>query len=339
VTGDRAQPPESLSAFNYELPAELIAQEPLADRSASRLLYLHRDSGVVEHKAFSDVLELLRPGDLLVLNNTRVTARRLFGRKKTGGAVELLVLSRNSDGSYKALARPGKRLPPGVEVELDNGLSARIIEDLGNGRKRVCIGGDISRAGVVPLPPYIHSELRDEERYQTVYASAPGSAAAPTAGLHFTSSLLDNLQANGVDSVFVTLDVGLDTFRPVTAENLDQHQMHGETCTVPDSTVSAVANCKGRVIAVGTTSVRTLESFAIGKRRLKSGTMNTSLFIRPGFEFQVVDGMFTNFHMPRTTMLIMLAAFAGRENVMNAYEQAVRKRYRFLSFGDSMLIL
>ena len=336
---------QRLDDFDYELPPELIAQTPLEDRSASRLLWLHRSSGKTEHRDFRDVAEILQPGDLLVLNNTRVTARRLFGKKKTGGAAELLILSREGNGIYQALAKPGKRLSPNVEIDLENGLSAVVLGDLGEGRKRIAIRGAadvdraLSRAGVVPLPPYIHSELKDEERYQTVYATAPGSAAAPTAGLHFTPSLLSQLREGEVNTAFVTLDVGLDTFRPVSSDNLDEHQMHGETCTVPEETVAAVKNCKGRVIAVGTTSVRTLESFAIGPRELASGTKTASLFIRAGFRFQIVDGMFTNFHMPRTTMLIMLAAFAGRENVMHAYQAALKERYRFLSFGDSMLIL
>lgn len=334
-----------LGDFDYVLPEGLIAQEPLTHRAASRLLWLHRSSGEIEHRKFADITEILTPGDLLVMNNTRVTARRLLGKKTTGADVELLLLSRETPGVYRALAKPGKRLNPGAEILLENELCAKVMDNLGEGIKRVAIEGKadvdamLASAGVVPLPPYIHSVLHDEERYQTVYASRPGSAAAPTAGLHFTLPLLKALQQKGIHIAFVTLDVGLDTFRPVSTESVEDHKMHGETCTLPPETVEAVAACKGRVIAVGTTSVRTLESFAIGKKQLESGTMTSALFIRPGFEFRIVDGMFTNFHMPRTTMLIMLAAFAGRDHVMHAYKEAVDQRYRFLSFGDSMLIL
>lgn len=334
-----------LSDYDYELPPDLIAQTPLADRAASRLLWLHRDTGQVEHRHFRDVSEILRPDDLLVMNDTRVTARRLLGHKPTGAAVELLVLRRCANGQYEVLAKPGKRLQPGAVVELENGLRAAIVENRGEGRKTVLFEGNgdidevIGHSGAVPLPPYIHESLADEERYQTVYARAPGSAAAPTAGLHFTSEILRTLRSKGIQTAFVTLDVGLDTFRPVTSENLEEHVMHGEVCSVPDATAQVMASCKGRVIAVGTTSVRTLETFACGKRALRAGSTTSTLFIRPGFDFQIVDGMFTNFHMPRTTMLVMLAAFAGREYVMAAYEEAISERYRFLSFGDSMLIL
>jgi S-adenosylmethionine:tRNA ribosyltransferase-isomerase len=301
---------------------------------------VHLDGSPHSHHSFGDVIGILRPGDLLVLNNTRVTARRLFGQKPTGGEVELLLLKELAPLEFEALARPGRRLQPGARV-LFGQEWAEILKNLPDGRKRVRVSSPsvVAELGLVPLPPYIHKSLSDPERYQTVYAEAGGSAAAPTAGLHFTPSLLDELRSRGVSTAWVTLDVGLDTFRPVSAENLDEHVMHGERCTVPAETVDAVASCSGRVIAVGTTAVRTLETFARGRRELEAGSTESRLFIRPGFQFQIVDGMFTNFHMPRTTMLMMISALAGRERIMSAYEEALERGYRFLSFGDSMLIL
>ena len=332
-----------LSDYDYSLPESAIAQKPLSDRASSRLLWLHKD-GTIEHRLFRDVVGILDPGDLLVLNDTRVTALRLFGRKRTGAAVELLLLKDLGADAYEALAKPGARLQPGTEAVFENGLVCRFEENLGEGLKRVQFLGSsvserISELGQVPLPPYIHERLPDAERYQTVYSSAPGSAAAPTAGLHFTRPLLEALTSKGVHLAHVTLDVGLDTFRPVKAENLDEHAMHGERCSVSAETASAVAGCKGRVIAVGTTAVRTLESFAAGPRELGVGSKTTDIFIRPGYEFKIIDGMFTNFHMPRTTMLIMLSALVPRESLMAAYQEALAGDYRFLSFGDSMLIL
>ena len=330
-----------LEDFDYELPEQAIAQTPLEDRAAARLLWLHRATGALEHRAFRDVPDLLRPGDLLVLNDTRVTALRLLGRRPTGGQVELLLLERFPDGSFGALARPGKRLRPGTRVEFDSGLVGFIEESLKEGQKRVRFNdpSKIEAVGAVPLPPYIHVPLSVPERYQTVYASAPGSAAAPTAGLHFTQELLARLQERGVDLAYVTLDVGLDTFRPIRTENLEEHVMHGELCTLPAETATAVEECTGRIVAVGTTTVRTLETFAVGRRAVEAGTKRTQIFIRPGYQLSVVDGMFTNFHMPRTSMLAMLAALVGTENLMASYREAVRAGYRFLSFGDSMLIL
>lgn len=334
---------DCLSNYDYTLPESAIAQKPLRDRAASRLLWLHKD-GTIEHRVFRDVVSILEPGDLLVLNDTRVTAVRLFGKKRTGASVELLLLRDLGAGAYEALAKPGGRLQPGVEAVFENGLVCRFEENLGEGLKRVQFLGStvserVAELGQVPLPPYIHEALPDAERYQTIYSSAPGSAAAPTAGLHFTRDLLEALSAKGVQMAYVTLDVGLDTFRPVKAENLDEHAMHGERCCVPEETAEAVAVCKGRIIAVGTTAVRTLESFATGDRLLATGLKTTDIFIRPGFEFRIIDGMFTNFHMPRTTMLIMLSALVPRGSLMAAYQEALSGGYRFLSFGDSMLIL
>ena len=334
-----------IADFDYDLPESAIAQAPLEDRSQSKLLWLHRSSGFVEHRMFRDVPSILKPGDLLILNNTRVTARRLFGRKPTGASVELLVLRKLGMNRYESLVKPGKRLQPGAQILLEGGMTATIESSIGEGLRELSFHGPtpaeelLSDAGTVPLPPYIHEDLQDEERYQTVYASIPGSSAAPTAGLHFTSGLLEELRKSGVELAFVTLDVGIDTFRPVTADDLDDHKMHGETCTVPAGTVAAVEACKGRIIAVGTTTVRTLESFATGPRKLTTGTRKTEIFIRPGYEFKVVDGMFTNFHMPRTTMLVMLSAMVDRQILMGAYREALHNGYRFLSFGESMLIL
>lgn len=335
----------SLRDYDYHLPESAVAQTPLADRAASKLLWLDRYTGEIRHRHFRDVPEILLPGDLLVLNNTRVTAVRLFGNRPTGGKVELLLLRRVGDGPvFEALAKPGARLTAGARILFDGGLEACVREDLVD-RKIVSFAapGDVDlalqSAGRVPLPPYIHERVEDDERYQTVYSSAPGSAAAPTAGLHFTPEILRQLGAKGVRTAYVTLDVGLDTFRPVTSENLEEHKMHGERCRVPPETAEAVASCQGRIIAVGTTATRTLESFAEGAHKVRSGEMVSHLFIRPPYDFKVIDGMFTNFHMPRTTMLLMLAAMVGREALFRAYDDALKHEYRFLSFGDSMLIL
>ena len=333
-----------LVEFDYDLPEELIAQRPLDDRSASRLLWLHRRDGLIEHRSFRDVTTILQEGDLLVLNDTRVTARRLLGHRKSGGKVEALVL-REVGEFHEALTRPAKKLRPGEELEFQYGLKATVLEDCGAGLKRLKFDheGDLASAllaaGSVPLPPYVRRLLVDEERYQTVYSSAPGSAAAPTAGLHFTTDILATLESKGVQTARVSLDVGLDTFRPVAVEEIGHHVIHGERCTVHVETAEAVQRCKGRIVAVGTTTVRTLETFATGPREIGTGSQVSRLFITPGFQFKVVDGMFTNFHLPRTTMLFMVSAIAGRDRLMAAYDEAVRTKYRFLSFGDSMLVL
>ncbi len=337
-----------VSAFDYELPDDLIAQEPLPERSDSRLLVLHKDSGEIEHRRYRDVLDLLMPGDLLVLNDTRVTARRLFGHRPTGAKCEVLVLDtpRQEDGGWvgRAIVKPAKRLRVGETIVFADDLSAMVTEAEQGGCRTLRFSGNdvcdaLARHGYVPLPPYIARQTQDDARYQTVYAQHGGSAAAPTAGLHFTRELLSCLEAKGVAVARVTLDVGLDTFRPIASERLTDHPMHGERCRVSEETAQAIATAQGRIIAVGTTCVRTLESFATGPRRVATGEQVSKLFITPGFRFQVVDGMFTNFHMPRTTMLAMLAAMAGRERLMAAYAEAVRQRYRFLSFGDGMVII
>jgi S-adenosylmethionine:tRNA ribosyltransferase-isomerase len=296
----------------------------------------------VDHRKFIDSVDLLRPGDLLVLNDTRVSALRLEGVKPTGGHVEALLLG-GGPLEFEALLRPGKRLKPGSVIHFGD-LSATVVADLSDGMKRIRfepvphLQSRLEVVGQTPLPPYIHEMLQDRERYQTVYGTQPGSAAAPTAGLHFTKEILDRIEAKGVKLARVTLHVGLDTFRPVQAESLEEHKMHGETCSISEETALAVSSCKGRIIAVGTTAVRTLESFSDQSREVRSGEMLSRLFIRPGYRFNVVDGMFTNFHLPRTTMMMMISALAGRDRVLDAYREAVREKYRFLSFGDSMLI-
>ncbi len=329
-----------VSEFDFPFSEDLIAQKPLADRASSRMLCLNRESGLIEHLKFRDIVQTLNPDDLLILNNTRVTARRLFGTRSTGGMVELFVMGVRG-AYYEALSRPSKKIRVGDRIRLEHEASATIIEDLGEGRKLFELSNPeiLTTCGEVPLPPYIHEKLDHEERYQTVYSKVPGSMAAPTAGLHFTQKVLQDIQDKGIKTAYVTLDVGLDTFRTVQTENVEDHVIHGEFCTMPQATADAINMAQGRIIAVGTTTVRTLESFAIGGRKVDSGSKNTHIFMAPGYEFQVVDGILTNFHMPKTTMLFMLSAFVGHDLLLQAYQEAIECRYRFLSFGDSMLIL
>lgn len=329
--------------LDFELPDRLIAQEPLARRSDSRLLYLNRSTGEINHLRFDDLPSLMNPGDLLVTNNTRVTALRLYGEKSTGAKVEFLLLQELEPGVFEALVKPGKRLGVGARASIE-GLIVEVIGLAEEGKRVLRISGNewrarLSHVGSVPLPPYITAKLKNPERYQTVYSSQAGSAAAPTAGLHFTPELLGEMKQKGVDQAFVTLDVSLDTFRPVSVDNLEDHKMHGEVCRISSKTQEAVSACKGRVIAVGTTSVRTLESFATGPKQVEIGEKSTKLFILPGYRFKVVDGIITNFHMPRTTMLAMLSAFTQPEYLKAAYQEALAMEYRFLSFGDAMMIL
>lgn len=334
-----------LSDIDYELPEASIAQTPLEDRASSKLLHLDKRTGEIWDRRFRDVVDILMPDDLLVVNNTRVSALRLVGRKPTGAQVELLLLHEDEPGVFTALAKPGKRLQSGAIIDFADGLSATVEATFQDGRRRVRfaamrdLAAKLQSLGSVPLPPYIQNPIKDDERYQTVYASVKGSAASPTAGLHFTGEILDALRAKQVEIAEVTLEVSIDTFRPIREEAPDKHRMHGEYCTLPLETARAVESCKGRIIAVGTTSARTLESFARGKRRIESGAHFSKLFIRPGYEFRVVDAMFTNFHMPRTTMLLMVSALASMESIKRSYEHALRSGYRFLSFGDSMLIV
>ena len=348
--------PLTLADFDYVLPPELIAQTPAEPRDSARLLVVSRATGCVEHTTFREIGRWLRPGDLLVVNRSRVVPARLAARRRTGGgAAEILLLRRREAGIWEALVRPGKRLVPGAVVELGDGaIIGEIVDRTAAGGRLVRFSSqagsptDIDDAvlalGSLPLPPYIHEYLGDPERYQTVYGDRPGSAAAPTAGLHFTPDLLAALQAAGVMVATVTLHVGLDTFRPVKVDDLADHEIHRETCSIPEDTARAVAEARargGRVIAVGTTTVRSLETagHAAGAGNpLAAWTGETSLFIVPGFRFTVVDAMVTNFHLPRSTLLALVMAFAGEELVRTAYAEAIRERYRFYSFGDAMLI-
>ncbi len=338
------------SDFAFDLPKELIAQHPLDRRDSSRLLCLDRETGEVRHRHFSDLPELLRPGDVLVMNDSRVMPSRLLGRKEgTGGAVELLLLNQKENGLWETLVKPGKRAKPGTRVVFGEGLLTGEITDTVNGGNRLVrffFEGDsffqvLNQIGRMPLPPYITEELEDGERYQTVYSRELGSAAAPTAGLHFTPELLETLGKKGIETGFVTLHVGLGTFRPVKVDNITDHQMHSELYTIPEETARMVTRAKQegrRVIAVGTTSCRTLES-AWKNGCLPACSGDTSIFIYPGYQFQVLDGLITNFHLPESTLIMLVSAFAGYEHTMNAYQEAVRERYRFFSFGDSSLIL
>jgi S-adenosylmethionine:tRNA ribosyltransferase-isomerase len=332
------------SDFDYDLPPEFIAQTPAEPRDSSRLLVLKRDTGTLEHAIFRDIGRYLRPGDLLVLNQTRVIPARLYARKPTGGRVELLLLRKRDDRTWEALVG-GKGLRVASKIKVEDGPEAEILAILNGAERLVRFSEPVEpyfpKIGHVPLPPYIHAELKDPERYQTVYARQPGSAAAPTAGLHFTPRLLDELQGQGVRLGWVTLHVGLDTFAPVTEDDPAAHKIHTEWCELPPETADLINQTRaqgGRVIAVGTTSVRTLES-AVGQDTILSYSGPTSLYILPGYRFKVVDAMITNFHLPKSTLIMLVSAFAGRETILNAYEVAKREGYRFYSFGDAMLIL
>jgi len=333
------------SDFDYDLPPSFVAQTPLEPRDSSRLLVLHRDTGALEHAIFRDIGKYLKPGDLLVLNQTRVIPARLLARKPTGGRVELLLLRREDTHTWECIVG-GKGLKTGIRLLLEeNGPEAEIVGMLDGAQRLVRFARPIElylpRIGRVPLPPYIHKPLANPERYQTVYARDPGSAAAPTAGLHFTLRLLDELQSQGVKIAYVTLHVGLDTFAPVMEASPEKHPIHTEWCELPQETADAISQTRksgGSVITVGTTSVRTLESAAVGRDTISSYTGNTNLFILPGYNFKVVDCMITNFHLPRSTLIMLVSAFAGRERILHAYEVAKREKYRFYSFGDAMLI-
>jgi S-adenosylmethionine:tRNA ribosyltransferase-isomerase len=338
------------SDFDYHLPKRMIAQMAVEPRDASRLLVLHRESGAIEHRIFRDVGEYLRAGDLVVLNQTRVIPARMHARKETGGRVELLLL-RKHDGLTWSTLVGGRGVAAGKKLDVEGGPMAEVIAVEEGGQRRIRFSEPIEpffgRAGNVPLPPYIHYELRDPERYQTVYAREPGSAAAPTAGLHFTSELLHHLQAQGVGIGYVTLHVGLDTFAPVVEHDAARHRIHSEWCEVPPSTATAINRTRdraARIVAVGTTSVRALESASrssdfVRSQKIAPFSGDTDLYILPGFPFRLVDVMITNFHLPKSTLLMLVSAFAGRELVLEAYEIAKREGYRFYSFGDAMLIL
>lgn len=336
------------SDFYFDLPEELIAQTPLEKRDSSRLLQLDKCSGEVSHGHFFDIIDALNPGDCLVMNDSRVLPARLIGSRASGGAVEVLLLRDMGGGVWECLTRPGKKTRPGTELFFgDNELSATVLDSVAGGNRLVQFHYDgiflevLDRLGKMPLPPYIKAELKDRERYQTVYSREIGSAAAPTAGLHFTHELMDKLSAKGVRLCFVTLHVGLGTFRPVKEENIKDHEMHSEFCIIPQETADIVNRTKaegGRVIAVGTTSCRTLESFASADGTLCATSGWTDIFIYPGYEFKCIDALITNFHLPESTLIMLISALAGRENVLSAYAEAVRERYRFFSFGDAMFI-
>ena len=334
------------SDFDYNLPESSIAQTPVEPRDSSRLLVLHRDTGRMEHRIFRDLSDYLRTGDLLVVNQTRVIPARIYARKETGGRVELLLLRRRDELTWEALVG-GRGLRVGKRIGVEDGPQVEIIELLDGSERIIKFSEPIepyfSKVGNVPLPPYIHEKLSDPERYQTVYAHQPGSAAAPTAGLHFTPRLLEELQDKGVKIAYVTLHVGLDTFAPVTEDNPEEHMIHTEWCELPQRTADLINETKqvgGKVIAVGTTSVRTLESAGqLGLDRIPPYVEPTSLYILPGYEFNVVDAMITNFHLPKSTLLMLVSAFVGRERILETYQIAIREGYRFYSFGDAMLIL
>ena len=335
--------------FFYELPEELIAQTPLEKRDASRLLVLDRKTGEISHQIFSDIVQHLRPGDCLVMNDSRVLPARLLGNRPTGGAAELLLLKDLGEGRWECLAKPGRKLQEGQQVIFGNGeLTATVLNVQPDGNRIVQFHYEgifmevLERLGKMPLPPYIKAELQDQERYQTVYSREVGSAAAPTAGLHFTNSLLEKIREKGIKTAFVTLHVGLGTFRPVKAEEIAEHHMHSEFCMMSAETAQILNETKkagGRVICVGTTSCRTLESLVNDDGTFEAKSKWTEIFIYPGYQFKAMDGLITNFHLPESTLVMLVSAFAGRENVLIAYEKAVQERYRFFSFGDAMCIL
>ncbi len=337
-----------VSDFDYELPEELIAQDPLADRSSSRLLVLDKETGAVRHDVFRNIKNELHPGDCLVINNTRVIPARLFGtREGTGGAVELLLLKRISGDVWETLVRPGKKARPGMRIVFSDKLSAEVTEIVDDGNRLVKFEYDgifeeiLDELGEMPLPPYITHKLADPERYQTVYAKYKGSAAAPTAGLHFTPELLAEIREMGVQIAEVTLHVGLGTFRPVKVDDVKDHHMHSEFYKIDAETAEKINQAKaagGRIIAVGTTSCRTLESAADENGIVYAGSDNTEIFIYPGYQFKAVDALITNFHLPKSTLMMLVSALAGREHIMKAYKEAVDLRYRFFSFGDAMFI-
>ncbi len=331
-----------LEEYTYDLPEERIAQQPVEPRDSSRLLVLYRNSGRREHRIFRDIVEYLQPGDTLVLNNTRVSARRLRGHKPTGGQVEALLLREVQPGVWETLMRPGRRLPVGSRVTLEGRLDAEVVAVLHRGLRLLRFDDPdlVHRQplGEIPLPPYIRRRLENEERYQTVYAAVNGSAAAPTAGLHFTPELLERICKKGVRIVTITLHVGIATFRHPEPEMLAQGRLHPEWYTISPEAAEAINSTPGRIVAVGTTCVRALESAAIDRRRVTARSGSTELFILPGYQFQVVEALVTNFHLPASTPLLLTCAFAGKENVLAAYREAIALGYRFLSFGDAMLI-
>lgn len=339
-----------LKDFYFDLPQELIAQDPLLDRSSSRLLKMDKETGKTEHHFFRDVVDYLKEGDCLVLNNTKVIPARLYGEKEdTGAGIEVLLLKRHAADVWETLVRPGKKARPGVKIVFGDGLlKAEVLDVVEEGNRLIRFSYEgifeeiLDQLGEMPLPPYITHKLADKNRYQTVYAKYEGSAAAPTAGLHFTKELLSQIENRGVKIAYVTLHVGLGTFRPVKEENVLDHHMHSEFYQVSKEAADLINGTKkagGRVICVGTTSCRTIESAADDNGMVQAGSDNTEIFIYPGYQFKVLDGLITNFHLPESTLIMLVSALAGREHTLAAYEEAVKNRYRFFSFGDAMLII
>ena len=338
-----------VSDFNYDLPQELIAQVPIKNRDESRLMVVNRKSKTIEHKIFKDILDYLKPGDCLVRNNTKVIPARLYGiKEETGINVEFLLLNRIEGDYWEVMVKPGRRLKKGTNVIFGNGLlKAEILDIMEGGNRKVkfiyegIFNEILDQIGLMPLPPYIHQKLQDKDRYQTVYAKYEGSAAAPTAGLHFTDELLEKIKQKGVEIANVTLHVGIGTFRPVKEENVEEHKMHTEHFYIKDEDVEKINKAKRtghRIIAVGTTSCRVLESIADENGYVKQIETDTGIFIYPGYKFKCIDGLITNFHLPESTLIMLVSALAGKEFVMKAYEEAVREKYRFFSFGDAMFI-
>lgn len=339
-----------LQDFYYDLPQELIAQDPLLDRTSSRLMHVDKNSGNIEHKIFSDVIDYLNEGDCLVINNTKVIPARLFGtREGHEGKVEILLLKRRENDIWESLVKPGKKCKVGTMLVFGDGLlKAEVLEVVEDGNRLIKFYYEgifeeiLDKLGQMPLPPYITHELKDKTRYQTVYAKHDGSAAAPTAGLHFTKELLEKIEKKGIVIANVTLHVGLGTFRPVKVENILEHHMHSEFYMIEESEALKINKAKEagkRVISVGTTSCRTLESAATDDGKIQASSGWTDIFIYPGYKFKLIDGLITNFHLPESTLLMLVSAFAGKENIMAAYEEAVKKRYRFFSFGDAMILI
>ncbi len=336
------------SDFDFYLPERLIAQTPLEKRDSSRLLHLDKTTGAIEHCHFHDIVKYLKKGDCLVLNDSRVLPARLIGSRSTGGSVELVLLRDLGGGFWECLSRPGRKTKPGTELYFGEGELTATVMSVADGGNRVVkfhyegvFLEKLEKLGKMPLPPYIKEELEDSERYQTVYSRELGSAAAPTAGLHFTKELLNEIENIGVSVCYVTLHVGLGTFRPVKADKIEDHEMHSEFCMVPAETAEIITKTKragGRVIAVGTTSCRTLESFADKNGEIEETSGWTNIFIYPGYDFKCIDALITNFHLPESTLIMLVSALAGRENVLHAYEEAVKEEYRFFSFGDAMFI-
>ena len=337
------------SDFNFDLPQELIAQDPLEDRSSSRLMVLNKESGEIAHRIFHDITEYLHPGDCLVINDTKVIPARLIGTKEdTGAHIEILLLKRKENDVWETLVKPGKKCRPGARVVFGNGeLKAEIVDVLEDGNRLVHFEYEgifeevLDRLGQMPLPPYITHQLKDKNRYQTVYAEHEGSAAAPTAGLHFTKELLEEIKAKGIKIAHVTLHVGLGTFRPVKEDNILDHHMHSEFYVIDEKAAETINETKkngGRIIAVGTTSTRTLETVADENGMLRACSGWTDIFIYPGYKFKAIDGLITNFHLPESTLVMLVSALAGRENILHAYQVAVQEKYRFFSFGDAMFI-